>query len=261
MKQRHKDQWMVAGVIAAILVGWELAVRLAGGEKIWPYPSAVAEAGNRLLREGTILSALAGSLQRVVIGFAVSALVGIPIGIAMGVMPSVNRALRPVTESLRAIAPIAWIPLAILWLGVQGNAALFVVAYAAVFPFIVNATAATRMVDRNHLRAARMLGAGTGLVIRSVVLPSTLPQLFTAARIAMAVAWSSIIAAELALGIKIAGGGRSVAGMGQLMVETLYVKRDVNALVFGMVVIGLVSFAIDVGLRRTRDWVLPWTRR
>ena len=259
MKQRRN--WKVIGALVAIILIWEAVVRLSGAARIWPYPSAVFEAGVRLVRDGTILHALAGSLQRVVIGFAVGALVGIPVGIAMGVLPTINRALRPVTESLRAIAPIAWIPLAILWLGVQGNAALFVVAYAAVFPFIVNANSAARMVDRNHLRAARMLGAGTGLILREVVLPSTLPQLFTAARIAMAVAWSSIIAAELAVGIKIAGGGRSVAGMGQLMVETLYVKRDVNALVFGMLVIGLVSFVIDIGLRRTREWVLPWARR
>ena len=260
MKQ-GRDNWLVAAVLCAVIGGWELAIRASGTTQTWPYPSAVAVAGVRLLREGTLLSALLGSLQRVVIGFGISAAIGIPVGIAMGTMPAVNRALRPVTESLRAIAPIAWIPLAILWLGVQGNAALFVVAYAAVFPFIVNAHSAARMVDLNHLRAARMLGAGKALILRSVVLPSALPQIFTAARIAMAVAWSSIIAAELALGVKIAGGGRSVAGMGQLMVETLYVRRDVNALVFGMVVIGIVSFIIDMGLRRLRDWILPWTRR
>ena len=260
MKQ-GRDNWLVAAVLCAVIGGWELAIRASGTTQTWPYPSAVAVAGVRLLREGTLLSALLGSLQRVVIGFGISAAIGIPVGIAMGTMPAVNRALRPVTESLRAIAPIAWIPLAILWLGVQGNAALFVVAYAAVFPFIVNAHSAARMVDLNHLRAARMLGAGKALILRSVVLPSALPQIFTAARIAMAVAWSSIIAAELALGVKIAGDGRSVAGMGQLMVETLYVRRDVNALVFGMVVIGIVSFIIDMGLRRLRDWILPWTRR
>jgi len=251
----------VVAVLAAAIGGWELAIRASGTAQTWPYPSAVAAAGLRLLQEGTLQAALLGSLKRVVIGFGISAAIGIPVGISMGTMPALNRALRPVTESLRAIAPIAWIPLAILWLGVQGHAALFVVAYAAVFPFIVNAHSAAHMVELNHMRAARMLGASKGLILRSVVLPSTLPQLFTAARIAIAVAWSSIIAAELALGVKIAGGGRNVAGMGQLMVETLYVRRDVNALVFGMLVIGIVSFIIDFGLRRLRDWILPWTRR
>ena len=83
-------------------------------------------------------------------------------------------------------------------------------------------------------------------------------MIFTGARIALAFAWASIIAAELAVGIKVAGHGRSVAGIGQLMVETLYVKRDVDALVFYMLVVGLVSFAIDAGLRRVQERLLPW---
>ena len=259
MKSRRLVVWLVG--VAVLLAAWEAAVRGGNTMTSWPYPSGIFAAGVALVADGTIFTALAGSLQRVIIGFAFGALVGIPIGIALGVMEPINRALRPVTESLRAIAPIAWIPLAILWLGVKGNAALFVVAYSAVFPFIVNAADAARSVDRNHLRAARSLGASPGLILSSVVLPSALPQLFTAARIAMAIAWSSIIAAELAVGIKIAGGGRSVAGMGQLMVETLYVKRDVNALVFGMLVIGAVSFLIDGGLRRARERLLPWSRK
>ena len=259
MKSKRLVVWLVG--VALLLAVWEGAVRGSNAMTSWPYPSGIFAAGAALMADGTIFTALGGSLQRVIIGFAFGAVVGIPIGIAMGVAAPVNRALRPITESLRAIAPIAWIPLAILWLGVKGNAALFVVAYAAVFPFIVNAADAARSVDLNHLRAARSLGAGRALILRSVVLPSALPQLFTAARIAMAIAWSSIIAAELAVGIKIAGGGRSVAGMGQLMVETLYVKRDVDALVFGMLVIGAVSFLIDAGLRRSREMLLPWSRK
>jgi ABC-type nitrate/sulfonate/bicarbonate transport system permease component len=166
-----------------------------------------------------------------------------------------------VLDSLRSIAPIAWIPMAILWLGVRGNAALFVVAYAATFPFIVSASQAARIVDRRLVDAARALGASRWIVLRAVLMPSTLPMLFTGARIALAFAWGSIIAAELAIGIKIAGQGRNVAGIGQLMVETLYVKRDVDALVFYMLAIGVVSLAIDAGLRRLQQRLLPWDRR
>jgi ABC-type lipoprotein export system ATPase subunit len=137
--------------------------------------------------------------------------------------------------------------MAILWLGVRGNAALFVVSYAATFPFIVSASQAVRIVDRRLVDAARALGASRWIVLRAVLMPSTLPMLFTGARIALAFAWGSIIAAELAIGIKIAGQGRNVAGIGQLMVETLYVKRDVDALVFYMLAIGIVSLAIDAG--------------
>jgi ABC-type nitrate/sulfonate/bicarbonate transport system permease component len=204
---------------------------------------------------------MSGSVKRVLIGFVIGGALGIPLGLATGVIPALDRSLRPVLDGLRSIAPIAWIPMAILWLGVRGDAALFVVAYGAVFPFLVNVSLAARLVDRPLIAAARALGAGRWVILRSVLLPGSMPMIFTGARTALAFAWASIVAAELAIGIKIAGQGRSVAGIGQLMVETLYVKRDVDALVFYMLVIGAVSFLIDAGLRRMQRRMLPWSGR
>ena len=249
------------GVLVLLLGLWEWLVRAAHAQGLVPLPSGVARAGVTLLQNGVIVQALAGSLGRVLIGFGIGAAIGIPLGLAVGTIGVLDRSLRPVLEALRAIAPIAWIPMAILWLGVRGNAALFVVAYAAVFPFVVNASQAAHLVDRRLVAAAHALGAGRLLVLRSVLLPSALPMIFTGARIALAFAWASIIAAELAIGIKVAGQGRSVAGVGQLMVETLYVRRDVDALVFYMLAIGIVSFIIDAGLRRIQEALLPWNVR
>jgi ABC-type nitrate/sulfonate/bicarbonate transport system permease component len=248
-------------VIAATMVLWEIAVRATRTQGLVPLPSGIGASGLVLTTSGVIFEAMAGSLKRVAIGFAIGAAIGIPMGLAVGTLRPLERSLRPVLDSLRSIAPIAWIPMAILWLGVRGNAALFVVSYAATFPFIVSASQAVRMVDRRLVDAARALGASPWTVLRAVLLPSTLPMLFTGARIALAFAWGSIIAAELAIGIKIAGQGRNVAGIGQLMVETLYVKRDVDALVFYMLAIGVVSLAIDAGLRHLQRRLLPWDRR
>jgi len=250
-----------AATLAVLLIIWEVAVRRAHAQGLVPLPSGIVRAGITLLGNGVILQAMAGSLGRVLIGFGVGAAIGIPVGLAIGTIGVLDRSLRPVLDALRSIAPIAWIPMAILWLGVRGNAALFVVAYAAVFPFIVNASQAVRMVDRRLVNAAHALGASKWLVFRTVYVPTALPMIFTGARIALAFAWASIIAAELAIGIKIAGQGRSVAGIGQLMVETLYVKRDVDALVFYMLVIGAVSLVIDAGLRRLQRRMLPWSAR
>ncbi len=254
----------IALPLAVVLVAcvlWELAVRTTHTRGLVPLPSGVVASGIELARNGVIAEAMSGSLTRVAIGFVVGALVGIPVGLAVGSIPLLDRAARPVLDGLRSIAPIAWIPMAILWLGVRGDAALFVVAYAAVFPFVVNASLAAKLVDRNLVSAARALGASRWTVLREVLLPGSLPMIFTGARIALAFAWGSIIAAELAIGIKIAGQGRSVAGVGQLMVETLYVRRDVDALVFYMLVIGVVSFLIDAGLRRLQRRLLPWSLR
>ncbi len=246
-------------VLAALLIVWEWAVRAHAAQGLVPIPSGVAQTGALLTSNGVIIAAMAGSVQRVLIGFLIGGLIGIPLGLAIGTVPVLDRALRPVLDALRSIAPIAWIPMAILWLGVRGDAALFVVAYAAVFPFVVYASQAARLVDRRLVAAARALGAGPWVLLRSVLLPSCMPMIFTGARIALAFAWASIIAAELAIGIKVAGHGRTVAGIGQIMVETLYVKRDVDALVFYMLVIGVVSLLIDAGLRRVQEKVLPWS--
>ena len=247
--------------IGALLVLWEVLVRAAGATAIAPTPTGAIEAGVSAISSGRIFLALEGSLGRVVIGVIVGAVIGIPIGLAMGLLQSVDRGIRPIVDGLRSIAPIAWIPMAILWLGVRGDAALFVVSYAAVFPFALYTSEAARRVDRRLILAARGLGAGGALLVGSVVLPSALPSMLTATRIALAFAWGSIIAAELTIGIKVAGGGVEVAGIGQLMVETLYVRRDVNALVFEMFVIGLVSFAIDAGVRRLQHILVPWSDR
>jgi len=199
-------------VFGALALAWELAVRVTGTAGLYPSPLGALRSGISLVADGTVSKALAGSLQRVLVGFAIGALIGIPIGLAMGLIGGVDRSVRPIFDALRSIAPIAWIPMAILWLGVRGDAALFVVAYAAVFPFIVNASQAAREVDRSYIAAAQALGAGPGLMLRSVILPSALPFVLTGARIAMAFAWGSIIAAELAIGIKVSGQGATSLG-------------------------------------------------
>jgi ABC-type nitrate/sulfonate/bicarbonate transport system permease component len=246
--------------VVLALVAWEAGVRVAGTSNVAPYPSGVGDALLRTIADGTLMKGLSGSLQRVATGFVVAAALGIPVGLVMGLVDPVRRALDPIVDSFRAIAPIAWIPLALLWLGIRGNAALFIVAYAAFFPFVLNTIQAVRLIDRKLIDAGRALGAGRFLILRAIILPGAIPTVFTGARIAMAFAWGSIIAAELAIGIKVNPDGAATIGLGQLMVNTLYVKRDVNGLVLYMAAIGLVSLAIDCGVRKLQNWVTPWQK-
>jgi ABC-type nitrate/sulfonate/bicarbonate transport system permease component len=258
MTAAPRYRWLPGTVLVAVLILWQAAVQHSGQRTLYPYPIGVAEAAVRTIEDGTLASAVAGSLQRVLLGFAIGGALGIPLGLLMGFMRPLNRALSPIVDALRSIAPIAWIPMALLWLGIRGNAALFVVGYAAFFPFVVNAAQGARLIDRNLVNAARALGAGHALVLRSVILPSALPAILTGARISMAFAWGSIIAAELAMGIKLNSGGSGAVGLGQLMVSTLYIRRDVNGLVLYMVVIGIISLLIDVLMRWLQRSVTPW---
>ncbi len=246
--------------LVLLLAGWEAAARAAGALAVIPYPTGIFDAAVRTIGDGTLPSAVASSLQRVLTGFALGALFGIPLGLTMGLAEPFRRALDPIVDSLRAIAPIAWIPMALLWLGIRGNAALFIVAYAAFFPFVLNTIQAVRLVDRRLVDAGRALGASRWLLLRAVIVPGVVPVVMTGGRIAMAFAWGSIIAAEMAIGIKVNPGGAATVGLGQLMVNTLYIKRDINGLVLYMASIGIVSLAIDYGMRSLQQMVTPWHR-
>ena len=251
-------RWLPLLFFGSVVVAWEAAVRTSGQSALVPYPTGVAEAAARTIADGTLVAATSGSLFRVLLGFTIGAALGIPLGVLMGFIQPLNRALSPIIDSLRSIAPIAWIPMALLWLGIRGNAAVFIVTYAAFFPFVVNAVQGARLIDRNLVNAARALGAKPGLIVRSVILPSALPAILTGARISMAFAWGSIIAAELAMGIKVTSGGSGAVGLGQLMVSTLYIRRDVNGLVLYMIVIGIIALIIDLGMRRLQRTLTPW---
>jgi len=250
--------WVVLAFFGVTLLGWQGAVVYSGQRALYPYPTGVLEAATRTVEDGSLVAATSNSLLRVLAGFAIGAACGVPLGVLMGFVRPIGRAVSPIVDSLRSIAPIAWIPMALLWLGIRGNAALFIVAYAAFFPFVVNAAQGARLIDRNLVNAARALGASRVLIVRLVVLPSALPAILTGARISMAFAWGSIIAAELAMGIKVTSGGSGAVGLGQLMVSTLYVRRDVNGLVLDMVVIGVISLLIDLAMRRLQRGLTPW---
>jgi len=253
-----RRRWLPWLVLACALLAWELAVRATGRTTVLPYPAGIVAAAVRTIGDGSLVAATSGSLFRVLLGFALGAAFGIPLGVLMGFIQPLNRALSPIVDSLRSIAPIAWIPMALLWLGIRGNAAVFIVTYAAFFPFVVNTVQGARLIDRNLVNAARALGASRGLILRSVILPSAVPAILTGARISMAFAWGSIIAAELAMGIKVTAGGSGAVGLGQLMVSTLYIRRDVNGLVLYMIVIGVIALLIDLAMRRLQRTLTPW---
>lgn len=255
-----RQKLVAALFFAGLLILWEASVRGFGKAALFPYPSGVASAAVRSLEDGSLLAATAGSLQRVLLGLVIGAATGIPLGLLMGTIRPIEHAFAPIVDSLRSIAPIAWIPMALLWLGIRGNAALFVVAYAAFFPFVLNTIQAVRLIDRKLVHAAQALGAGRALILRTVVLPSAIPVILTGARISVGFAWGSIIAAELAIGIKVTSGGAAAIGLGQLMVATLYIRRDINALVLYMLLIGLISLVLDAAVRGLQRALTPWHR-
>lgn len=239
-------------VLPLLLVAlWQWATTGLPATNRAPSPVRVAARAAEMLASGEIPWAIFESLQRVALGFGIAALLALAIGAAMGAFRGVGRNLDPLVESFRSIAPIALLPLAILWFG-NGTPA------AAFFPMLINTIHGVRSVDPRLIQASRTLGVGSFTTLRTVLLPGALPSIFIGARLGLGVAWTSIIAAELAVGAK-AGGG-ATGGIGQMMFVFYAYSVELNGIVVCMISVGIVALLIDRGLRRLQGRIMPWTR-
>ena len=243
---------------AALIIVWQLIGMLAGNVRT-PVPTRIVAAAFQLIESGDLPLAIVQSLGRVFAGFAIAASIAIPLGIAMGSSRAIERNVDPLVESFRPIAAIAILPLAILWLGTGTPAAVLIVAYAAFFPMVVNTIAGAKRINPTLVRAAATMGLRRVAIVRTVVVPNALPAIGVGLRIAMGVAWTAIVAAELAVGAKAGGGGSG--GIGQMMFVFYAYSIELNRIVVCMIAVGLVALALDHGIRATLRALMPWTQK
>jgi ABC-type nitrate/sulfonate/bicarbonate transport system permease component len=174
----------------------------------------------------------------------------------MGANRTVRNTLEPIVESFRPVAPMAVLPIAILWFGTGTPAALSIVAYAAFFPLLLNTVHGVSRVDRKLIQAARTMGVSRGRILSKVIFPAALPSVLLGSRLAMGVAWTAIIAAELAVGAK--SGEGSSGGIGSMMFIFYAYSIDLNGIVVCMIVIGAVALLIDRLFRAAEHHLVPW---
>ena len=165
-----------------------------------PAPLKVVTTAVDLIANGGLLMALVQSLGRVALGFCIALVLGVVLGILMGSSRAVRENLDPIFESFRPIAPMAILPIAILWFGTGTPSALAIVSYAAFFPMLLNTVHGVSRVDRKLVLAAQTMGIPRLTILQRVVLPGSMPSILLGSRLAMGVAWTAIIAAELAVG-------------------------------------------------------------
>jgi NitT/TauT family transport system permease protein len=190
------------------------------------------------------------SLYRVVVGFAIGAGLALPLGLAMGASRLVYAWMNPLVQILRPIPPIAYIPLAILWFGLGNPPAVFLIALGAFFPVLMNTIAGVRQVDGIYLRAARSLGAGRATMFLRVILPAAVPYILSGVRIGIGTAFIVVIVSEM-----IAVNN----GLGFRILEAReYFWSD--KIIAGMITIGLLGLAIDIGVNRVNNYLLRWHR-
>lgn len=241
--------------IILLLLAWQFwgaaQTSLAG----LPTPANAIAAARDLIGSGALPLALSISIRRVLAGFAIAAAITLPLGLVMGSMRPVEASLDPLVQPLRAVAPIALVPLAIVWFGSGDQAAIFIVAYAAGFPILINTIAGVKSVRRQLVDAARVLGLGKTTILRAVVLPAALPDVFVGLRLGLGIAWAAIVAAELAVGAKTGASG----GLGQMMFIFFAYDVNPNGIIVCMITVGLFGFATEYGLRRIQRWLMPWS--
>lgn len=252
-------RWSLGLVVpAVVLLVWQFLGMTSDNPRM-PLPSKVVEQGFLMIADGELPHAIAQSLGRVFLGFGTAALLAVPLGLAMGASRAVERNVDPLVESFRPIAAIAILPLAILWFGTGTAASVFIVAYAAFFPIVINTIAGAKRINPTLLQAAATMGIPKLATIRTVLVPAALPSIGVGLRIGMGIAWTAIIAAELAVGAK-AGGGRS-GGIGQMMFVFYAYSIELNRIIVCMLAVGAVALALDRLLRRALEVAMPWSDR
>ena len=248
--------WQAVALPLLLLAAWQLWAFTLPPDTRAPYPSKVLTTFVALTASGDLPSALVQSLGRVLAGFSFAVVLGVGLGVLMGSSRKLRDNLDPIIESFRPIAPMAVLPIAILWFGTGTPAALSIVTYAAFFPLLVNTVHGVSRVDRKLLQAAQTMGLPRGRILRHVLLPAALPSVLLGARLAMGVAWTAIIAAELAVGAKSGAGGSG--GIGQMMFIYYAYSVDLNAIVVCMIVVGVVALGIDRLFRAGERRLMPW---
>lgn len=188
------------------------------------------------------------TLRRVFVGVVIGVVAGVLLGLAMGSIPAIRRVLEPWLTLLRALPPLAYYFLLIIWLGIDEAPKITLLALAALPPAAVATTAAVTAAPVALIEAARALGAGRRDVLRDVVIPAALPETFTGIRLSVGIAYSSVVAAELFNGIPGIGG----------VVKDASNYNNTPVVLVGIALIGLSGLIIDGALRAIEHRAVPW---
>ena len=227
-----------------LLLLWQAVVELgiySRGQL--PAPVDVVAAVRELHERDRLLVNIGASAQRVAFGFAWGGAIALVFGLAVGISRSAEELLAPTLQAIRAVPSLAWVPLLILWLGIGEEPKITLVAIGAFFPIYTNLVAGIRQIDRKLVEVGRAYGLRGLALVRGVMLPASLPSLFTGLRLGLAQAWLFLVAAELIA---------SSRGLGFLLTDSANTSR-VDITVMSIILLALLG--------KTTDWLLQLAER
>ncbi|MGZ4809314.1 MAG: ABC transporter permease [Thermoanaerobaculia bacterium] len=228
---------------------WWAAVHLTK-TKIFPSPLDVVKGIVTLAQRDLLWRYIGDSLMRTATGYLSAVVVGIPLGLLIGLSPTLERIMNPLIQMLRPISPLAWMPLAVIWFGISNAAPIFLIFLASLFPITVAATQGVRNVPAVFLQAGRNFGLPFRRLLTHVVLPAALPRILVGLRLAFGVAWLVLVAAEM-IAVD--------SGLGYLIIDARNAGKRYDLVVGGMLLIGVIGLGLDILLRRTeRLSIVRW---
>jgi NitT/TauT family transport system permease protein/taurine transport system permease protein len=241
--------WTSLLSVAAAILLWFVVTSATGLVSGGRFPSpqdfwvSLQQISLRGYAGATLLSHAWKSLTLIAVGFSVAVVTGVALGLIMGLSRRAEALINPIFLIIRPIPPLAWIPLAILWLGLGDAAKVLVIWFAAFVPSVINTYAGVRTVDKPILEAARMLGTPPWRQVREVIAPAASPMIFTGLRLSLQASWTTLVAAELV---------GALAGIGFVLNVA---QQDIYP---GMILVGMVTVGL---LGWTTTWLLGQAER
>jgi len=252
------ETWTISAATLVVLFAlWWCATHFGWIKPLFlPSPAATLDAfvsavkgdtqGNTPLAEHVEVSVI-----RVLVAFVLAVVTAVPLGIAMGTSRLVRGIADPLIEFYRPLPPLAYLPLIVIWLGIDESAKITLIFLACFAPLAMSAKAGVRSVAIEQINAARSLGATRWQLLRLVVLPAALPEILTGMRIAIGFGWTTLVAAEMVA---------ATAGLGQMVLNASnFLRTDI--VIMGIVVIGVLAYCFDLLMRRVEAALTPWKGR
>jgi NitT/TauT family transport system permease protein len=220
---------------------WESMARYSGwSADIFPGLVKVFLSMWELCSTGILLKHTVASLFRVTIGFYLAVIFGIPLGIILGRWTTARQIINPLVQFLRPISPLAWIPIAMLWFGIGDKPAIFLIFLSSFFPLVVSTTVAVGSINPVYFQVASNFDLNRVETITKIVIPAVIPDIITALRITITIAWLVVVAAEM-IAVQ--------SGLGYLILDSRNALR-MDYVMDGMIVIGIIGLYLDSLMRK-----------
>ncbi len=246
---RHMP-WLV--VSALIGCWWVVSALHIFTPLALPSPVHVVRDGYVIATTGyngySLLDNIGASVLRIAVGFFAAIIVGVPVGLLMASSKLVFNAIDPLLQFFRPIPPLAYIPVMIIWFG-AGQMSKFILIFICTIPIIIiNAMSGAKNVQETRIRVAQVFGADRHQLLRYVILPSALPEIFTGMRVGIGVAWTCLVAAEMIA---------AQTGLGA-MILTAGNELRTGVVFVGIILIGIIGYLMELTIRTVERRLIPW---